>query len=136
LFAPPGSVSDVPTGFHHITLNVTDLSRARAIYEGVLGLKVDQDFPGEKVRLRIGETDRLVLRPPLPGTPPGDQFSERRVGLDHLAIGVSSHAELERLLEVLRRNGVAADLHHDPLGPAIVTFRDPDNIQWEFFEQS
>lgn len=45
-------------------------------------------------------------------------------------IGVSSYQELERLAEVLRRNGIAADLHHDPTGPAIVTFRDPDNIQW------
>jgi catechol 2,3-dioxygenase-like lactoylglutathione lyase family enzyme len=104
--------------------------------EGVLGLKVDQDFPGEKLRLRIGETDRLVLRPPLPGTPSGDRFSEQRIGLDHLAIGVSSLQQLERLAEVLRRSGVAADLHHDPMGPAIVTFRDPDNIQWEFFEQT
>ena len=119
----------VLTGFRHVTLNVTDLPRARAFYEGVLGLEVDQDYPGEKLRLRIGETGRLVLRPPLPGTP----FSERRIGLDHLAIGVSGQ-ELEQLVEVLRRNGVAADLHHDPLGPAVVTFRDPDNIRWEFFD--
>lgn len=130
--AANGSVSGVLTGFDHITLNVTDLSRARAFYEGVPGLTVDQDFPGEKLRLRIGETGRLVLRPPLPGTPPGDRFTERRAGLDHLAIGVSSRAELEQPAEALRRNGVAADLHHDPLGPAIVSFRDPDNIQWEF----
>jgi len=127
-------VTSVLTGFHHVTLNVTDLPRARAFYEGVLGLEVDQDFPGEKLRLRIGETGRLVLRPPLPGTPAGDRFSERRIGLDHLAIGVSGQ-ELEELAEVMRRNGVAADLHHDPLGPAVLTFRDPDNIQWEFFEQ-
>jgi catechol 2,3-dioxygenase-like lactoylglutathione lyase family enzyme len=132
---PGGSVTSVLTGFHHVTLNVTDLSRARAFYEGVLGLEVDQDFPGEKLRLRIGETGRLVLRPPLPGTPSGDRFKEQRIGLDHLAIGVSGREELKRLAEVLRRNGVAADLHHDPLGPAVVTFRDPDNIQWEFFEQ-
>jgi glyoxylase I family protein len=127
-------VTSVLTGFHHVTLNVTDLPRARAFYEGVLGLEVDQDFPGEKLRLRIGETERLVLRPPLPGTPAGDRFSERRIGLDHLAIGVSGQ-KLEELAEVMRRNGVAADLHHDPLGPAVLTFRDPDNIQWEFFEQ-
>jgi hypothetical protein len=36
----------------------------------------------------------------------------------------------------VRSNGVAADLHHDPLGPAIITFRDPENIQWELFEQT
>jgi len=29
-----------------------------------------------------------------------------------------------------------SSLHHDPLGPAIVTFREPDNIQWEYFEQA
>jgi glyoxylase I family protein len=133
---PADSVSDMLTGFHHVTLNVTDLGRARAFYEGVLGLRVDQDFPDRKLRLRIGETGRLVLRPLLPGTPPGDRFSERRVGLDHLAIGVSGRAEVERLAEVLRENGVAADLHNDPLGAAIVTFRDPDNFQWEFFEEA
>ena len=76
-----------------------------------------------------------MLRPPLPDTPPGDRFSEHRTGLDHLAVGVSGHHELEQLAEVLRRNGVAADLHHDRSGPAIITFRDPDNIQWEFFDQ-
>ena len=36
----------------------------------------------------------------------------------------------------MRRKGVAADLRHDPTGPAIVTFCDPDNIQWELFEQT
>jgi glyoxylase I family protein len=125
----------VPTGFHHITLRVRDLSRARAFYEGVLGLAVDQDFPGEKLRLRIGDGDRLVLRPPLPGTAAGDRFSERRIGLDHVAIGVASRAELDQLVQVLREHGVNADLHRDPLGPALVSFRDPDNIQWEFFEE-
>jgi glyoxylase I family protein len=128
----------VPTGFHHVTLNVTDLPRARAFYEGILGFTVDQDFPGEKLRLRFGagRAARLVLRPPLPGTPAGDQFSERRIGLDHLAIGVASRAELDAPKEALRRGGVAGDVHHDPLGPEIVTFRDPDNFQWEFFEES
>ena len=61
---------------HHITLNVSDLERARAFYEGVLGLRVDQDFPGEKVRLRLdGTATRLVLVLPLPGTPAGDRFT-------------------------------------------------------------
>ncbi|HEX8005297.1 MAG TPA: VOC family protein [Trebonia sp.] len=124
------------TGFHHITLNVTDLARARAFYEGILGLRVIQDSPGESLRLRIGESGFLVLRPPLAGTPSGDRFSERRVGLDHLAIGVPGREEVERLAEVLRANEVTADLHNAPSGLAMVAFRDPDNIQWEFFEQA
>jgi glyoxylase I family protein len=123
------------TGFHHITLNVTNLARSRAFYEGLLGLRVDQDFRGCKLRLRLGDGGRLVLVPALDGTPEGDRFSELRIGMDHLAIGVSSRAELDELLGVLQRAGVPADLHHDALGPAMITCRDPDNIQVELFEQ-
>ena len=124
----------MPNGFHHITLRVTDLARARDFYEGVLGFEVDQDFPGRKLRLRPGGTDtRLVLVPALPGTPGGDRFSERRIGLDHLAIGIGSRAELDRMAEALRVAGVPVALNQDAVGNAIVHFRDPDNFQWELF---
>jgi glyoxylase I family protein len=126
----------VPYTLHHITLNVTDLDRARAFYADTLGLQIDQDFPGEKLRLRLdGTPTRLVLVPPLPDTPPGDRFTEHRVGLDHIAIGVPA-AEIPRLASTLDTAGVPYDLHADELGPAMITFRDPDNIQWEFFEET
>jgi glyoxylase I family protein len=127
----------MPYEFHHIRLNVTDLDRARGFYEGVLGLEVDQDFPGEKLRFRLdGTSTRLVLTPPLPGTPAGDRFSEHRVGLDHIAIGVPV-GEVARLAAVLDGAGVPnSGVKADPLGPAMITFRDPDNFQWEFFEQA
>ena len=123
--------------FHHVTLRVSDLDRARTFYEGVLGLTVDQDFPGEKLRLRLGgTTTRLVLVPPLPETPAGDRFTERRIGLDHVAIGVPV-GEVGRLARVLDEAGVPnSGVKADPLGPAMITFRDPDNIQWEFFEEA
>ncbi len=126
----------MPTGFHHITLNVTDLARSRAFYEGLLGLRVDQDFPGEKLRLRLPDKSaRLVLRPALPGTPAGDRFSEYRVGLDHIAIA-ATREEVSRLTEQLHAVGLAADLHRNRESEHVmVTFRDPDNIQWEFFEE-
>ncbi len=76
-----------------------------------------------------------MLRPALPETPPGDRFSERRIGLDHLAAGVTGRVKLDWLAEALRGHCVPAGRHHDPPGPAMVTFRDPGNIQWEFFEQ-
>jgi catechol 2,3-dioxygenase-like lactoylglutathione lyase family enzyme len=127
----------VVSGFHHITLRVTDLERSRRFYQALPGFVIDQDFPGEKVRFRIGDTAaRLVLVPPLPGTPTGSRFSEHRIGLDHLAVGVSTRDELSVMLAVLRELGAeTSGIHLDRAGDvAMVTFRDPDNIQWEFFE--
>lgn len=126
----------MPNGFHHITLNVRDLDRARHFYGEILALPADQDFPGEKLRYRVPGTDtRLVLKPPLPGTPDGDRFSEHRIGLDHIALGVASREELEHLVETLDTHHVEhSGVHHDRMGPAMVTFRDPDNYQWEYFE--
>lgn len=126
------------TGWHHITLNVSDLQRSRRFYEALPGFVLDQDFPGRKLRFRVGEAAaRLVLVSPLPGTPDGDRFSEHRIGLDHMAIGVSSREELEAILTVLRDIGAETDgIHLDRAGEAsMITFRDPDNIQWEFFEE-
>lgn len=123
------------SGFHHVTLNVTDLSRARAFYEGVLGFDVDQDLRGYKVRLRIGESRaRLVLCPPPEGSADGGRFSEYGIGLDHISFG-ASRDELDLMHQALQVAGVPADLHHDPLGPAVLCLRDPDNIQLEFFEE-
>ena len=125
----------MPSGFHHITLNVTDLPRTRAFYEGVLGFEVDQDFPGYKLRVRIGESgSRLVLRPP-PGAVDTDRFSEYRIGLDHISFG-ASRADINRMADALAGAGVRADLSHDPLGTAVLCFRDPDNIALEFFEET
>jgi glyoxylase I family protein len=136
------------TGFHHVTLNVSDLERSRRFYEALPGFVIDQDFPEQatpvplarvaKLRFRIGQAAaRLVLVTPLPGTPEGDRFSEHRIGLDHLAIGVSGRTELESMLEALRAIGAETDgIHMDRAGEAaMITFRDPDNIQWEFFEE-
>jgi catechol 2,3-dioxygenase-like lactoylglutathione lyase family enzyme len=125
----------VPAGFHHVTLNVTDLPRARAFYEGVLGFEVDQDFPGHKLRVRVGESRaRLVLRPP-PGAVDADRFSEYRIGLDHISFGATL-TDIDRMADALTAAGVRADLSHDPLGGAVLCFRDPDNIALEFFEEN
>ena len=100
------SVEVVIDGVHHLTLRVSDLERSRSFYAGVLGLVADQDFPGEKLRFRLGPYTRLVLLPQLSGTPTEDRFTERRIGLDHISLGVSGLAELERLVLVLRGAGV------------------------------
>jgi glyoxylase I family protein len=135
-------------GLHHVTIRVQDPDRARAFYEETLGLPfieipVDQAFvhewkgnPSEGTLLatQIGSTF-LILAPPLEGTPDDDRFSERRIGVDHLAFGVDDPAVLEEVAAALEGASVpTAGVEVDPvLGKPYVAFRDPDNVQWEFF---
>jgi len=135
-------------GLHHVTIRVQDPDRARDFYEETLGfpfieIPVDQAFvhewrgnPAEGTLLatQIGSTF-LILAPPLEGTPDDDRFSERRIGVDHLAFGVDDPAVLEEVTAALEGASVpTAGIETDPvLGKPYVAFRDPDNVQWEFF---
>lgn len=136
------------SGLHHVTIRVQDPERARDFYEETLGLPfieipVDQAFvhgwkgnPAEGTLLatQIGSTF-LILAPPLEGTPDDDRFSERRIGVDHLAFGVDDPAVLEEVAAALEGASVpTAGVEVDPvLGKPYVAFRDPDNVQWEFY---
>jgi catechol-2,3-dioxygenase len=61
------------------------------------------------------------------------QFTEFRVGLDHVAFGCASRAELEEWAERLNGVGIAhggiVDAHYG----SAVSFRDPDGNALEFF---
>jgi glyoxylase I family protein len=136
------------TSLHHVAIRVQDPDRSRAFYENVLGLSfleipVGGDFTkawkgspseGSLLATQAGDTF-VILEPPLEGTPDGDRFSERRIGVDHLAFGVEDPATLEELVELLRAEKVeTAGVEHDPvLDKDYVCFRDPDNVQWEFY---
>jgi glyoxylase I family protein len=123
-------------GVLHITLRVSDLERSRSFFAGVLGLVVDQDFPGERLRFRLGAYTRLVLEPTLPGASDADRAGVRRAGLDHVTLGVRSRAELDRVVTVLRDAGVRAESGRgDASEPAVVTFRDPDGFVWRLAER-
>lgn len=65
----------------------------------------------------------------------GDQFSEHRAGLDHLEFLVATHEDLvgwaERLDELCVAHSGVRELTYTR--NSMVTFRDPDNIQLEFF---
>ena len=135
-------------GLHHVTIRVQDPDRARAFYEETLGLPfieipVDQTFvhewrgnpaQGTLLATQIGSTF-LILAPPLEGTPDDDRFSERRIGVDHLAFGVDDPAVLDEVAAALEGASVpTAGVEVDPvLGKPYVAFRDPDNVQWEFY---
>ena len=72
-----------------------------------------------------------------------EHFSEKRTGLDHVGFMVGSRAELKGWQEHLATHGVvpsseaASPLTQSPIADepygSVLVFRDPDNIQLEFF---
>ena len=120
-------------GVHHIVLTVSDVERSTKFYERVLGVK--SDWGDERVRCIPCKTFLLCLALPPKHAFPNDRFDENRIGLDHIGFSVSSKAQLESLLVILGELGVkTAGIEFDPDGKQeYVCFRDPDNIQVEFY---
>jgi glyoxylase I family protein len=64
---------------------------------------------------------------------PAEQFSEFRVGLDHVAFGCADREELEKWAPRLDELGIARGRIKDAAYGSGVSFRDPDGIALEFF---
>lgn len=120
-------------GIHHIVLTVSNPERSARFYEQVLGVKAD--YATENVVCIPCHSFLLCLqRPPKLGLPQ-DRFDENRLGLDHVGFSVASHQELNDLLALLQELDIpTAGIEYDPDGKSdYVCFRDPDNIQVEFY---
>lgn len=130
---------------HHIAITVTDLEASTAWYERVFDIHPVMEMPHEGgwQRLLADPQMQLVIvlhRHDMNG---GEQFSERRTGLDHFGMGVPTRAELEAWQAHLEEVGVErAEAANRPLTQSpiadtpygsILVFRDPDNIQLEMF---
>ncbi len=124
---------DTP-GLSHIILTVSDLDRSRAFYRDLLGFQirdVPDEFGGTFFTVVGGVSIWFVTHD---RTPSGDRFSEFRIGLDHLAFTAPSEAALQELADKLIAAGVdtkGAETYFS--GQRYVAFRDPDNIQLEYW---
>ena len=122
-------------GITHVALTVSDLDRSRAFYDRLFDSVpvLDEDtgsFYHAVYSLEDGTLFGLHTHPT-----PNDQpeFREFRSGLDHVAFGVASRADLERWAERLDGLGIAhGEIVDAPYGSGL-SFRDPDNIALEFF---
>ena len=120
----------------HVALTVRDLSVSVPWYEALFQAKpaldedTDPDF--HHTVYLIGNGNLLGLHQH--GTPaPDEQFSEFRVGLDHVSFGCADRAELENWARRLDELGVAHGGIKDASYGSGVSFRDPDGIPLEFF---
>jgi glyoxylase I family protein len=122
-------------GPHHMALTVRDVELSATWYAELLGMKELMSGDDDTVSFRVlvhPECGWIMgVRQYQQGS--GDRFDEFRTGLDHFAFSVSSRADLDDWARELDARGVAhAPVADTPIG-SVVTFRDPDNIQLEFW---
>ena len=127
------------TGRVEVNLTVRDPARSAAWYSELLGLRERYDFTSPDGRMRyislVDPNSELVLCLVGHAGNAGERFSEFHTGLDHLEFLVAEHDELQRWAERLDGLGIEhSGVKVLPYTPnAMVTFRDPDGIQLEFF---
>ncbi len=127
------------SGRVEVNLTVREPASSAAWYSELLGLQVLYDFAGEDGRLHyialIEPESQLVLCLVGHREHSGEPFSELHTGLDHLEFLVARREDLHEWAERLTRLGIAHSGVKEPeyTRNAMLTFRDPDNIQLEFF---
>ena len=122
-------------GYHHLSLSVSDLEKSTEWYQQVLGLDVAAQIDGEgfrRTRLRAAGSG-VTLTLTRHDQQSGDTFSERRPGMDHVALRVASADEVRTLKDRFEQLGVNHSEVKGSNGTAMITLRDPDNIQIEVF---
>lgn len=117
----------------HASLLTTDLSKSRAFYEGVLGLKLDPSRPAmsyDGVWYDVAPNQQIHLLL-LPDPEAGLQRPVHGGRDRHVALAVS---DFTRLVERLDRAGIAYTLSQS--GRRALFCRDPDQNALEFIAQT
>jgi glyoxylase I family protein len=123
------------SGLSHLTLTVSDVEKSTQWWTELLGLQMlfegEEDGIRYTVNMHPGST--LIVGFRTHSSTKSERFQEDRVGLDHAAFNVASRAELAEWKRRLEELGVDhSEIKDVPYG-SVITFRDPDNIQMEFF---
>jgi len=121
------------TAILHAYLLTTDLSKSRAFYEGILGLKIDpsrpaQSYDGVWYDVAPNQQIHLLL---LPDPEAGLQRPVHGGRDRHVALAVSDFA---KLVERLDQAGIAYTLSQS--GRSALFCRDPDRNALEFIAQT
>ena len=127
------------SGRVEVNLTVRDPAASARWYSALLELELRYDFTGPDGQMRyialIEPKTQLVLCLVGHAANSGQPFSELNTGLDHLEFLVNRREDLDGWVEKLDRLGSQHSGIKEPeyTRNAMVTFRDPDDIQLEFF---
>jgi catechol 2,3-dioxygenase-like lactoylglutathione lyase family enzyme len=118
--------------FSHYALTVSNLRRSIEWYERLFGSPPSAVMDEDSFRAAVWSEPMFAIHENRQHRE-GDVFDEFRIGLDHIAFGCASREELEswptRLDALSIEHGAILDRSYG----AGLAFRDPDNIQLEFF---
>jgi glyoxylase I family protein len=127
------------TGRLEVNLSVRDAAVSGAWYSRLLAMAQRYDHTSSDGSMRyicLAEpTSGLVLCLVGHASNDGTPFDESRVGLDHLEFLVAERQELQQWADRLDELGIAHSgvKALDYTQNSMLTFRDPDGIQLEFF---
>lgn len=119
------------SGIAHATITVSDIKKTKEFYEKLFGTQFPMDDGKSFSLLTVGIPCWFVQ---WEKQYPADRFDERRIGLDHIAFKLETLEELKHFINVVNEMSVKnAGLERFAGKYPYVAFRDPDNIQVEFF---
>lgn len=136
--APTELAAPPLAGYHHLGITVRDIDVSEEWYSRVLGFvrafvePHDNDTGYAVVLTRPGTG--LFLGLDFHANADKQRFGAHRTGLDHLAFGLSTRAELDRWVAHLDALGVghgAVIEATQPVAFALIVFHDPDGIPLE-----
>ncbi len=118
-------------GIAHTTLTISDVQETKKFYERLFETELPMDNERSFSLLKVGIPCWFVQ---WEKQYPNDRFDERRIGLDHVAFELKTLGELKGVVKKLDEMGVKNEGLEKFAGKyPYVAFRDPDNIQTEFF---
>jgi glyoxylase I family protein len=118
------------SGLNHIIMTIKDVKISQAFYNDLLGFETKNIADGFFFMTGGIAVFFFASNHPIPD----DRFNEFRIGLDHLSFTAPSEAALHSLAEHLQAVGVQTQgVETYYTGNKYVAFRDPDNIQLEYW---
>jgi glyoxylase I family protein len=119
----------------HISFSATDAERSAAWWSDLFDMREIDRSKGD------GWFGVLLVHPPTAtilefqqhDTNAGERFDPRRTGFDHLGFMVADRPELDAWQAYFAEKGVDYTPVVDHAYGSVLTFRDPDGIQFEMF---
>lgn len=119
-------------GVRHVAIKVRDIEAARAWYQDVLGMTVQDEFPGRALFVRFGpyyHHDLAIFQ-----ADKDLELPERNaVGLSHIALLIDSLEGVKQWYHFLQSKGVNVTGSSDHGVTRSIYFTDPDGNPFEIY---